>query len=349
MTKDKHIIILRFSSLGDVAILIPLLRCIFDKYKNLKITIVTLGQYNALFNEFKDINIVNIEKDSKHKGFLGIYKLFNELRKLKPTAIADLHSVLRTNILEVFFRFIFIKYKRINKGRKEKAKLCRKKNKVFSPLTPTIYRYKEVFRKLGFEVNLENHIYPLKPNFPFKIEFINKKYQKKLIGVAPFSAHKGKTYPLDLMQKVIAFLQREYVVILFGGGKKETQQIKIWERAYKNVKFFSDKISFNDELNLIANLDLMISMDSANGHIASNYNIDVVTIWGMTHPFIGFSPWNQPEKNNIILDLEKFPLIPTSTYGKIIPNGYSDAMRTITPQQIIEKVLEVMNVDQISS
>ena len=89
----------------------------------------------------------------------------------------------------------------------------------------------------------------------------------------------------------------------------------------------------------------MISMDSANGHIASNYNIDVVTIWGMTHPFIGFLHGTN-QKNNIILDLEKFPLIPTSTYGKIIPNGYSDAMRTITPQQIIEKVLEVMKVDR---
>ena len=228
MTRNKHIIILRFSSLGDVAIIIPLLRCIVAKYKNLKITIVTLRQYNALFNEFKNINIVNIYKDSKHKGFLGIYKLFNELRKLKPNAIADLHSVLRTNILEVFFRFIFIKYKRVKKGRLEKAKLCRKKNKVFSPLTPTIYRYKEVFRKLGLEVNLENHIYPLKPNFPSNVQFINKKYQKKLIGIAPFSAHKGKTYPLDLMQKVIAFLQREFIVILFGGGKNETQQILLY-------------------------------------------------------------------------------------------------------------------------
>tara|TARA_B100000963_G_scaffold110440_1_gene96123 strand:- start:31576 stop:32613 length:1038 start_codon:yes stop_codon:yes gene_type:complete len=345
LTKDKHIIVLRFSSLGDVAIIIPLLRCIIAKYKKLKITIVTIAKYNALFNEFKNINIVNIDKDFKHKGFLGLIKLFNQLKKLKPTAIADLHSVLRTNILEVFFRFSFIKFKRIYKGRVDKAKLCRKKNKVFSPLTPTIYRYKEVFRKLGFEVNLENHFYPLKPNFPFNFEFINKKNQKKIIGIAPFSAHKGKTYPLDLMQKVIAFLQRDYTVILFGGGKYETLQIKIWERAYKNVKFFSDKMSFNQELNLIANLDLMISMDSANGHIASNYNIDVITIWGMTHPFIGFAPWNQPEKNNIILDLEKFPLIPTSTYGKIIPNGYSDAMRTITPKHIIEKVLDVMNVD----
>ena len=69
LTKDKHIIILRFSSLGDVAILIPLLRCIIDKYKNLKITIVTLGQYNALFNEFKDINIVNVEKDFQAQRF----------------------------------------------------------------------------------------------------------------------------------------------------------------------------------------------------------------------------------------------------------------------------------------
>ena len=52
---------------------------------------------------------------------------------------------------------------------------------------------------------------------------------------------------------------------------------------------------------MISNLNLMISMDSFNGHLAANAGIPVITIWGMTHPFLGFSPFLQPDLNQILI------------------------------------------------
>ena len=92
----------------------------------------------------------------------------------------------------------------------------------------------------------------------------------------------------------------------------------------------------------MAHLDLMISMDSANGHLAANTGIRVLTLWGMTHPFCGFSPFNQPPNHALILDRNKFPLIPTSVYGNKIPKGYDEALRSLDPKKVIEKTLSLL-------
>ena len=119
-------------------------------------------------------------------------------------------------------------------------------------------------------------------------------------------------------------------------------QFKVWEKAFTNVYSVPKELNLNQEICLMAHLDLMISMDSANGHMASNMGVKVITLWGLTHPFLGFSPWEQPGNNNIIIDRKNYPLIPTSVYGNKIPKGYENAFRSISPKQIIEKVVDLL-------
>jgi ADP-heptose:LPS heptosyltransferase len=142
------------------------------------------------------------------------------------------------------------------------------------------------------------------------------------------------------MQKVVGYLQQDHTVFLFGHGKKEAHQINVWAKAYPNVVPKALQMSFSDQLDLIANLDVMVSMDSANGHLAANYGVPVVTLWGMTHPFLGFAPFQQ--NHALMVDRTMFPKVPTSAYGKKIPKGYEEAMRTIAPETVIEKVLEII-------
>ena len=105
------------------------------------------------------------------------------------------------------------------------------------------------------------------------------------------------------MQKVINFLQKDHLIFLFGAGDREKRRLEVWEKAYKNVYSTPRKINFKDQLNLMAYLDLMISMDSANAHLAANTGIKVLTLWGMTHPFCGFSPFQQPLDHALTLGL----------------------------------------------
>jgi ADP-heptose:LPS heptosyltransferase len=297
---------------------------------------VTKKKFTPLFDEFKNLNILELDSSGRHSGFNGLLTLFSDIKKLDPIGIVDLHGSLRTNFLKFFFFFSSIRFKKIHKGRIEKRLLTRKKNKVLVPLTPTIHRYSDVLRKIGFPVDLSDHEFPLKPITPkkFNNSFFNSKL--KWIGIAPFAKHLGKIYPLDLTQKVISFLQTENQVFLFGADGDEANKLEVWERAYSNVYSLAGKFSLSDEIKIISNLDLMISMDSANGHIATNYNIPVITIWGVTHPYAGFSPWNQNPHRSILADRSLYPLIPTSVYGNRCPKGYENCMRTITPEKILE-------------
>jgi ADP-heptose:LPS heptosyltransferase len=336
LKSSRNLVFLRFSSLGDVAISIPLIRCVLSSYPKINITFVTKKKFTPLFDEFKNLNILELDSSGRHSGFNGLLTLFSDIKKLDPIGIVDLHGSLRTNFLKFFFFFSSIRYKKIHKGRIEKRLLTRKKNKVLVPLTPTIHRYSDVLRKIGFPVDLCDHEFPLKPITPkkFNNSFFNSKL--KWIGIAPFAKHLGKIYPLDLTQKVISFLQIENQVFLFGADGDEANKLEVWERAYSNVYSLAGKFSLSDEIKIISNLDLMISMDSANGHIATNYNIPVITIWGVTHPYAGFSPWNQNPHRSILADRSLYPLIPTSVYGNSCPRGYENCMRTITPEKILE-------------
>ena len=96
-----------------------------------------------------------------------------------------------------------------------------------------------------------------------------------------------------------------------------------------------------EELSLIYQLDVMISMDSANMHLASLVNTPVVSIWGATHPYAGFMGWNQRIDNAVQIDL---PCRPCSIYGKkpCYRNDFA-CMNQITPETIVEKVNHIIN------
>ena len=97
------------------------------------------------------------------------------------------------------------------------------KNKVFKPLTPIHFKYQEVFNKLGFQIDLsKDHSYPM-PKTLNNFEITNNNPK---VGIAPFAKHIGKVYPLDLMQKIIAYLSQNNQVFLFGFG----DELKILEK-----------------------------------------------------------------------------------------------------------------------
>jgi ADP-heptose:LPS heptosyltransferase len=89
----------------------------------------------------------------------------------------------------------------------------------------------------------------------------------------------------------------------------------------------------------------MISMDSGNGHLAAMYGVPVITMWGVTHPAAGFVPFGQSVENQIVSNREEFPLIPTSVYGNKFPPGYDKVMKTISPEQIVKRVRQILIID----
>lgn len=338
MPKPKHILVLRFSAMGDVAMTVPVLRALTTQYPELKITVVTRAFFKPFFQDLEHVTVYEANLKGKHKGVLGLYKLSKELKALGFDAVADLHNVLRSKILKFFF--FGKKVVQLDKGRAEKKALTSSQN--FTPLKTTHQRYAEVFEALGFPVDLSQPTFPkLKPLSKSLSTFISNK-AFKTIGIAPFAAHESKMYPLTQMETVISKLSKDNNIILFGGGNKEIEILNQFENQYNNVKSVAGKLNLEQELALISNLDLMLAMDSGNAHMAAMLGKKVITIWGVTHPFAGFAPFNQPNDFALTADRKQFPLIPTSIYGNKFPEGYENAAGSVSEAVIVSKIKAII-------
>ena len=337
MEAIKHILIIRLSSMGDVAMTVPVVRLIQRDSPTTKISILTKPGYTEIFREFKEANIIAIDLRGKHKGLLGLVKLYYELKQLEIDAVIDLHGVLRTN----FLKFLWGKnFYQIDKGRKEKKELI--KGKDFKQLKTTHQRYLDVFKNINYNLTFSKSEFPKKINLS-RHPITNKiDFDKKLIGIAPFAKHKAKTYSLEKMKEVMESISKKYTILLFGGGESEGKQLKIISERNRNIFSLAEGFSLSDQLDFISNLDLMISMDSANGHLAAMYGVKVLTIWGVTHPYAGFAPFNQSSKYSIIVDKNRYPKVPTSIYGNKSPEEYKQAINSIKPEAIIKKIKEII-------
>src|SRR5690606_6002551 len=168
-------------------------------------------------------------------------------------AVADLHNVLRTKILKFFF--FGLQTVQLDKGRAEKKELVSGKN--FHQLKTTHQRYADVFKTLGFPLDLTHPKFPKRVELNSKtIAIVGENRAYKWIGIAPFAAHEGKMYPLELMEEVVEELSKYNRIILFGGGENEIQMLNTLESKFDNVINVAGMLTLSEELDLISNLDL---------------------------------------------------------------------------------------------
>ncbi len=342
--KSTHILIIRLSAMGDVAMTVPVIRTLTQKYPELQLTVLTKKHFMPIFHGMDGVNVVEADVKKRHKGLIGLWRLYQELKPLNFDAVADLHNVLRSRVLKKYFALDRIPVVQIDKGRSEKKTLTRSKGKIFKQLKTTHQRYADVFAKLGLPIDLSEAKPLNREQLSEKVLGLVQQDTKKWVGVAPFAAHEGKMYPSESMEEVIKTLNDtdKYKILLFGGGAKEVEALEHLAETYENALCMAGKLNLAEELQLISNLDVMLSMDSGNAHLAANYGIPVVTLWGVTHPFAGFYPFHQPTENALLANREQYPLIPTSIYGNKVPAGYESAMKTIQPQQILEKLIKIL-------
>ena len=341
----QHIAIIRLSAMGDVAMTVPVIRAFAQQYPKVKITMVSRPFFQPFFEGIPNLTFFAFDEKVKHKGFLGLVRLFRELYSLKIDAFVDLHNVLRSQVVRTLFRLSGKQVVAVDKGRAGKKALTRPENKVFKPLTTMFERHSQVFEELGFTLDLSNPIFPEKAVLSDEILKIIGNPNQKLIGIAPFAQYEGKVYPIDLMQEVIDELAKNQnqTIFLFGGGDKEIQLLNQLQNQNVNVIVLAGKLKFKQELEVISNLDVMLSMDSGNAHIAAMLGVKVITLWGATHPFAGFKPFNQPDDFCLTSDREKFPLLPTSIYGNKKVAGYEDVMRTIAMEKVVATIEQQLN------
>lgn len=337
--------------MGDVAMLFPVLRAVMAQ-NDLKITLLTRPQFAPIFSSIPGLSIKTVDLKKDYKGLIGLWHLAREIKGLNPDHFLDLHDVLRTKILKRYLQFLGVNTATFNKGRTEK----KHRVKHFEPSLPwlksTHQRYADGFEALGLVAllgqeakEIDAHRSEPQSRSEAVQGFLNaiKTHDAAFIGFAPFAAFAGKTYPLDLAQTLCrALTQKGHQVLLFGAPGQEATELAAIAKNQKGIHALAGKWTFTQELELMSALDLMIAMDSGNGHLAANFGLPVITLWGATHPSLGFMPFGQTPKRQLFADRSQYPGLPTSVYGNKLPKGYDQIMRSITVEEVVQKVEDLL-------
>lgn len=339
MGKDK-LLIIRLSALGDVAMTIPVIYTLAVNHPDWQITVLTRPFFMRIFVN-RPQNIVLLPFREEYKGAKGLIRLLSTLNSEHPTMIADFHNVLRSWLIDFFFRLKGRKVVMLDKGRSERKSIL---SHSIPQARPFIKRYCDVVTQLGFD-----RADTLISSLPEKGEnilpecniHIESKYN---IGIAPFARYANKTYPLEQMKSVVRLLAQtpDCHIFLFG-SKADASLLKEWEGISDSVTSIAGTMDIEHELALMKRLDLMVSMDSANMHLASLVGTRVVSIWGSTTPQCGFMGWNQSEDDALCLHL---PCQPCTIAGsKTCKLGDLRCLRDITPEMICERIKKALNIN----
>ena len=330
----RHLLVLRTSAMGDVAMLPHALRALLAAYPDLKVTVATQKLFRPFFEGLR-VEILEVDTKGVHHSLRGMWCLAAEARRLGVDAVADVHDVLRSQAFRLSMRLHGIPTAHIDKGRAEKRRFIRCGGRGMEPLRHTVLRYCDVFRRLGFVFDDPAPAAPRALENPFGGK------QGRWVGFAPFSAHRGKTYPEAQARELVGLLAARFdrVFIHSGGGAERTFAEEM-ERAYSNVTALAGKVRLAGEMALVSNLDCVVAMDSLVMHLAALVATPVVSVWGATHPSLGFLGYGVSPEG--ILQPE-MACRPCSVFGNR-PCRFGDyrCMREISPEEIVAKVQQLV-------
>jgi|694.fasta_scaffold36101_5 ADP-heptose:LPS heptosyltransferase len=331
----KKVLILRFSALGDILISIPLIRKVALDNPSVHFCYATDNKMTVFTKDIDNLEIIPIDFKNKYKGICGIIKWARHINFTSFDLVIDIHDVLRTKILKLLFNLYQIKVIVFDKGRKEKQNLINSKDSIKLPLKLQIDRYAEVFMNSKL-LSGKTKFDPLHLN-------ISEKSQIVSIGLAPFSKHESKMISLKILEEVVSsFKDTNVKFYIFGFGENEKKAAFEVFSKYDHCEIIINSLSFEQEVQEIQNLDLMVTMDSANSHLSALFAIPTITIYGPTHPFLGFWPLFQPIENCITPNLNHFPELPVSIFGKDIPKKYHNVINTIKSDVIIDRINQII-------
>lgn len=344
-----NILVIRFSSLGDVLLTIPVFRTLEQKETDNKYFLLTRPKFEAYFTSLSNVEVISADIDHQYKGILGLTKLAAQLKSYSFDVMVDLHDVLRTKILRKLLLSSIPNIIVFDKGRKEKKAVVSKKAPLL-PLMHTSIRYLKALDFQNKQLELIESNWLAASKEINQISLLNQHHllpkSAKWFGIAPFSKHNSKEWIesnwLDVIQHISEIKGQIFV---FAFGQREKEIALQWQNNYSNIIIIDETISIEDQMAIIENLDIMISVDSANMHLASLLGIKVLSIWLSTHPFLGFSPLGNSE--NIVQSTAKeAPWRPLSVYGKLKTKKDSElAEKTktlITVQMVLEKLNKIL-------
>lgn len=344
-----RVLITCFSSISNVAAIVPQLFGLVNDYPQHEFVVLSRGFLHPLFDKLPRVTFVGGDIRGEHKSVLGVYRLYKQLKKLRPDIVLDMQCSWRTRLIARLFALSGTKTLKIGFVRAEQRRLIQNGAKKYRAI-PTIFdRQARLYAKVRLKVN-DSFVKLYEPSSEQqdKIKSLYGEKQGCWIGIAPFSIARGKTLPFRKMKNIIAHFDKRpnTKIFLFGAGEMENELLSDWQSLYDNVHAVHTNLQLDDELILMNYLDVMVCMDSANMHLASLMAVPVVSVWGATHPYSGFLGWKQSMDNCVGVDFSCRPC--TAHSDRKCKYGDYRCLESLHSSKVIEVIEKNLKKDRIT-
>ncbi len=335
------ILIIRFSSLGDVLLTTPIIRTIRNNYPSAEIHFLTKKQFAPILENNPNINQI-IKYDSQTERFKNIIK---KIAKNRYDLIIDLHSKLNSFWIKLFSGSC--KKITYNKRHLYRWWLTHKSlSKNLAPIKSTVSLYSTALDKFGIELDCEKLDIFLPKNQNKIYSAFNIPNSAFRISLSPGATHFTKQYPAKYYSQLIDIMINKFnaQVILLGNEYEKSLTIQIANNCKNKILDLSGKTGIMEMAIIIKNSDLFISGDCGPMHIAGALNKPQIAIFGSTHPKLGFTPINP----NLVIIQKELSCRPCTLHGRDnCPKGHFKCMMDIKPEEIFEKIESIVKGDNI--
>lgn len=346
----KKTLIIRYHRLGDALIVLPLIYDLAMKYPEDVFTVLSNAKLGVLFDLMpNNVKFIPMVSKKRHALLRALrYTIEKQLLLIKLVSMKFDNVALlqgesferrlfnrldksRVNIVKVN-KPEFDSDKRLSMGCNDGLSILKLHKEKLDLLG-----YKNLFAKFDSTTLKESDISVLCRDLCIDIH-------KKSLAIAPFSFFDSKVYPLDKMERIIAYFSdkaKDFNLLILGGGYKEKIIVDNWKTRYPSIINLIDRVSFSEEVSLIAHCDIVLTMDSANLHLASLLDIPVVSIWGATAPKCGYYPEKESLSRAIVKNVDCQPCSLWGDKPCMLENKKYYCM-DIAPEIIIKKIEDVI-------
>lgn len=329
----KKVLIIRFSSIGDIVLTTPVIRCIKHQIQDVEIHYFTK-------KSFSNILINNPYISKVHSLDDNFNDIINVLKNEHFDYIIDLHKNIRTQIVKKRLRVPSFSFQKLNL---EKWLFVNLKLRNIMPKVHIVDRYFGAVKSLGVVNDNLGLDYFIDAKDKVDISAFPEIFGKGYIAIVTGGKHTTKQIPENIL---ISICDRISTPILLLGGKEDFDKTELVlnKSTNKNIINACGTYNLNQSASIIAQAAKVITGDTGLMHIASAFKKEIISLWGNTVPEFGMYPYlpKGEEKKAIILQVEGLKCRPCSKIGyEKCPKGHFKCMNN----QNIETIINTINTN----
>jgi ADP-heptose:LPS heptosyltransferase len=271
-------LIIRFSSIGDIVLTSPVVRCLKQQVKGAEVHFVTRQKFETVVTSNPYIDKVHL--------FTGDMKeLTNRLKHESFNYVIDLHKNFRSGLIKYHLKVPSFEFNKLNI---KKYLLVNFKVNLL-PENHIVDRYMEALRAFNVENDGEGLDYFIPENQEFNRQELPELFREGYVAVAIGGTWNTKKLPPHKISQICNAIR--YPVILLGGKNEEEEGELIKNQTVENVLNFAGKINLNESASLVRDARLVLTNDTGLMHIAAAYKKKILSFWGNTVPAFGMVPY----------------------------------------------------------